>query len=380
MIPESIENSIVKYLNSEASIEEMEQLEKWLKTPRHQEIFKEYIKVHYLIDINTLTFDDSKLLESLSQEIRQTKVVSFRHKTQKLLRYASIIILLIASTALFFYFNTIQNQSSEQPVNEVVLKSENGKINILSQVGEEQIKDRSGKVLFDKKDNNLVYTSKVSAKKLTYNNIIVPYGRQFSLELSDGTKVQLNAGTSFKFPVNFIKGQDRKVFIEYGEAYFEVAKDPDHPFVVNNNDLDIAVLGTQFNVSAYPEDKEITTVLVEGSVSLSNDEQSVLLSPGYKANWSNQKNTFSISEADIDLHTGWRSGKIVMKSLPFSKMVKKLERHYNVVINSNDEKLNSEVITATFDEEGIEEVLKLINKIHPITYNIDGETINIFKK
>jgi ferric-dicitrate binding protein FerR (iron transport regulator) len=339
------------------------------------------VKINFLIEVNTLAFEDKKLLRALSEEIHKSKVISLRRRTLNVLRYASVFIILIASVFLY-YINSSNNQTNEQPINEVVLKSENGKINILDQKGESHIKDRNGKIVFEKKGRNLVYSSESAVQSLSYNTITVPYGRQFSLELSDGTKVQLNAGTSFKFPVKFIEGQNRQVYIEYGEAFFEVAKDAAHPFVVNNKDLDITVLGTQFNVSAYPEDDAMTTVLVEGSVQLtasSNASQKTILEPGYKAVWSDDQTVFDVTEADIELHTGWRTGKIIMKSLPFSKMVKKLERHYNVVMDSKNESLNNEVITATFDEESIEEVLKLINKIHPIVYKIDGNSIQIMQ-
>lgn len=383
MIPNTIENTIVKFLNAEATATELEQLESWLEYKDNQKIFKDYVKVNYLIDINTLSFDNTKLLEILSKEIQKDKTFSLKQRTLKVMRYAAVFVILITSAWSIYYFNFNTSSISDQPINEVVLKSENGTIKVLNQEGKSQIKDRNGEVLFEKVDNQLVYNNQIKSEALEYNTITVPYGRQFSLELSDGTKVQLNAGTSLKFPVQFIKGQNRQVFIEYGEAFFEVAKDPDHPFIVNNNNLDITVLGTQFNVSAYPEDESVATVLVEGSVKLSEttqNEKDVILKPGFKASWSNQQNSFEVSEADIELHTGWRTGKIVLKSLPFTKMVKKLERHYNVVIESKDTNLNQEVVTATFDEESIEEVFKLINEIHPINYQIDGRNIVINKK
>ncbi len=382
MIPSSIENSIIKYLNSEASISEMEQLESWLQDDHNHQIFKDYVKLNYLIDINTAAFDDRKVLEALAEEMKRDKVIRFRQKTKIALRYASIAVILISSALFFYYINSNHSFESDRTINEVVLKSENGNINVLSQSGQSQIKDRNGNIIFEKKNNNLVYASESSTQKLNYNTITVPYGRQFSLELSDGTKVQLNAGTSFRFPVQFIEEQNRQVFIEYGEAFFDVAKDTSHPFVVSKNNMDITVLGTQFNVSAYPEDDEITTVLVEGSVRLNQTNKNtndVLLEPGFKALWSTQKDSFDISAADIEFHTGWRNGKIVLKSLEFSKMIKKLERHYDVVIDNNDDSLNQDIITATFDNESIEEVLELINKIHPMQYNIDGKNIQIFK-
>lgn len=378
MMTSYIENLIVKYLNAEASASEMDALENWLEENENDKLFIEFVKVNYLVDVNTRHFDSKHLLEELSGVIREEKQKTLRKRTQRFMRYAAVLALIISSS--YFISNSFINpQVSEQTLNEVVLKSENGLVNVLNPKGESQIKNRDGEVLFEKTDNRLAYKSTQEIKKLVYNTLTVPYGRQFSIKLSDGTKVDLNAGTSIRFPVKFIEGMERKVFIEYGEAFFDVAKDPEHPFVVNNKTMDIRVLGTRFNVSAYPEDENISTVLVEGSVQLSDRSQTdkTLLQPGYKALWSDDNKSFEVSEADIELHTSWRTGKIVLKSLPFTQMIKKLERHYNVKIESEDQNLNNEVITATFDEENIEEVLELINEIHSIDYEIDGREIKI---
>lgn len=359
----------------------MDALQAWLETNENDKLFLEYVKVNYLIDVNTKHFDSKILLEELSVVIREEKQKSIRLRTQKLMRYAAVFVLFIFSS--YFITNyVINSETPNQTLNEVVLKSENGLVNVLNQSGESQIKSREGKVLFEKINNRLEYKSSEKTTKLVYNTLTVPYGRQFSITLSDGTKVDLNAGTSIKFPVKFIKGQNRNVFIEYGEAFFDVAKDAEHPFVVNNKTMDIRVLGTQFNVSAYPEDEQVSTVLVEGSVQLTDQSQAdkTLLQPGYKSEWSDATGSFEVSEADIELHTGWRTGKIILKSMAFNQMIKKLERHYDVKIDSKDQQLNNEVITATFDEENIEEVLELINEIHPISYEIQGREIKIRPK
>lgn len=378
MITPHIENIIIKYLNAEASASEMDALEAWLETNENDKLFLEYVKVNYLIDVNTKHFDSKNLLEELSAVIREEKQKTIRLKTHKLMRYAAVFVLLIFSS--YFITNYVMNSdTTNQTLNEVVLKSENGLVNVLNQNGESQIKSRGGNVLFEKINNRLEYKSSEETNKLVYNTLTVPYGRQFSITLSDGTKVDLNAGTSIRFPVKFIEGQDRKVFIEYGEAFFDVAKDTEHPFIVNNKTMDIRVLGTQFNVSAYPEDEQVSTVLVEGSVQLSEESQAdkATLKPGFKALWSDDNKSFQVSEADIELHTAWRTGKIVFKSVEFSQMIKKLERHYDVNIKSEDDQLNKDVIMATFEEKNIEEVLNLIKEIHPIDYEINGRDIHI---
>ena len=124
-----------------------------------------------------------------------------------------------------------------------------------------------------------------SAETLVYNTLKIPYGKQFEVELSDGTIVHLNSGTTLRYPVAFLKNQNRKVFLT-GEAFFEVAKDKAHPFTVSTQELNVEVLGTKFNASSYTEDVTTDIVLVEGKVALYKDKKennnSVKLTPGSK--------------------------------------------------------------------------------------------------
>ena len=120
---------------------------------------------------------------------------------------------------------------------------------------------------------------------MVYNTLKIPYGKKFEVQLSDGTIVHLNAGTSLRYPVQFVKNQSRQVYLT-GEAFFEVSKDKAHPFTVNTQEVNVEVLGTKFNVNSYTEDVSTDVVLVEGKVSLYKDkktaENQVYLTPGLK--------------------------------------------------------------------------------------------------
>jgi ferric-dicitrate binding protein FerR (iron transport regulator) len=261
-----------------------------------------------------------------------------------------------------------------------------GNIKVIDDKGSFKIKDKEGNILGSQNGSAIVYNDKNKIEKLVYNTLTVPYGKRFALKLSDGTKVHLNAGSSLRYPVKFIEGQNRQVFVETGEAYFNVAKDTKHPFIVSNNKINVRVLGTQFNLSSYPEDSTITTVLVEGSVRLyaSNEEyninKSTILEPGYKAEWNKIKKSITIEKADIDVHTAWINGRVILKHMKFDDIIKKLERHYNVEIVNNNTSLGNEFITATFDIETIEQVFEVINELHPIAYKIMNTKILINNK
>ena len=274
----------------------------------------------------------------------------------------------------------------KSPKESITLKMSDGSVKVIDEKGDFKIKDRDGNELGTQNGNAIIYNDKVKIEKLVYNTLTVPYGKRFTLKLSDGTKVNLNAGTSLRYPVKFIEGQNRQVFVETGEAYFNVTKDAKHPFIVSNNKVNIRVLGTQFNVSSYPEDINVSTVLVEGSVSLYNSgdvyktENATLLKPGYLADWDKRNKSIKIEKADIEVHTAWINGRIILKHMKFGNIIKKLERHYNVKIKNNNKSLEEELITATFDIETIEQVFELINELHPIAYKIINNQIIINNK
>jgi hypothetical protein len=385
MISKKTQNILTKYLNNQASISELEQLEQWLDEDANEKHFIEYVKVNYLIDINLKKFNtlssETRLLDYISKEKKIQKL----RRIRKFYKYAASIAILI-STVYFYNQNessniVIKNISTES----ITLKMDDGNIKVIDDNGSFKIKDKNGTILGSQNGSAIVYNDKNKIEKLVYNTLTVPYGKRFALKLSDGTKVNLNAGTSLRYPVKFLEGQNRQVYVESGEAFFKVAKDTQHPFIVTNNEVNVRVLGTQFNVSSYPENTNITTVLVEGSVSLYDSKEeyninkSTILKPGYKAEWGKINELLVIEYADIDVLTAWINGRVVLKHMKFDDIIKKLERHYNVEITNNNKSLGKEFINATFDIETIEQVFEVINELHPINYSITGNKIIIDK-
>ena len=219
---------------------------------------------------------------------------------------------------------------------------------------------------------------------LAYNTINVPYGKRFILIMADGTKAHLNSATSLKYPVQFKNGRNREVFLQ-GEGYFDVAEDRAHPFMVNTEAVSIRVLGTQFNVSAYPDDENGSTVLVKGSVTLlEKGEQfdsvkNQRLKPGHIANWKKGNREIKIGKTDTYLYTGWMEGQLIFNHMPFRDIRKKLERNYDVTISNDDKELEKIQFTASFDTETIEQVLMAFSKNYPMRYTVEEDKIYIEK-
>ena len=295
---------------------------------------------------------------------------------------------LLLAGVYFYNQNTVETStvpiSIENDPNSgvITLQLDNGTIETISENGERKITTTNGNLVASQQGNTLQYTAAEDQNKLVYNTLNIPFGRQFDLVLSDGTKVKLNSGSSIKYPVRFLKGQDRKVFLK-GEAYFDVTTDKAHPFIVNADEMNIRVLGTQFNLSFYPEDEDISTVLVEGAVVLYkegadiNTNTSSQLVPGQMAEWNKINNTMTVKEVDTNIYTAWKDGYLLFKASPFYSIRSKLERHFNITIEDRSGRLANQIYTATFRNETIEEILEAFKEDTHFEYIQQGSKIII---
>ncbi len=295
---------------------------------------------------------------------------------------------LLLAGVYFYNQNTVETStvpiSIENDPNSgvITLQLDNGTIETISENGERKITTTNGNLVASQQGNTLQYTAAEDQNKLVYNTLNIPFGRQFDLVLSDGTKVKLNSGSSIKYPVRFLKGQDRKVFLK-GEAYFDVTTDKAHPFIVNADEMNIRVLGTQFNLSFYPEDEDISTVLVEGAVVLYkegadiNTNTSSQLVPGQMAEWNKINNTMTVKEVDTNIYTAWKDGYLLFKASSFYSIRSKLERHFNITIEDRSGRLANQIYTATFRNETIEEILEAFKEDTHFEYIHEGSKIII---
>jgi len=325
------------------------------------------------------SIDTQKSWEELKEKIElKKKPIVINWKT--IFQYAAVFVCLLGLVYVF------QNNANKQtkvviPDDAIQLVLENGDIQILSPNGDQQIIKKNGEVVASQKENQISYSSDKSINKLVYNEIKIPYGKTFVITLSDGTVVNMNAGSSLKYPVQFIKGHNREVVLA-GEAFFEVTKDKKHPFIVKTRGVDVKVLGTKFNVSSYKEDAEINTVLVEGSVSLSSatvPNEKEMLVPGEKGTWSNQKSGIAVEKVDTRIYTEWMTGELVFRKATFRDIIIKLERTYNVTIENNRKELLDKKFNASFNKniESIETVLATMSEIQSFTFKKEGRLIKI---
>ena len=211
-----------------------------------------------------------------------------------------------------------------------------------------------------------------------FNTLRVPRGGQFRLTLSDGTRVWLNAASTLRYPVYF-SGSERNVTLT-GEAYFEVSKDPARPFHVRANEQTIEVLGTAFNVAAYP-DELTTTTLVEGKVNVFLTEEpeiTTTLLPGYQSILIEDPVRLEPRRVDPALYTGWKDGTFVFVDQPLEAMMQTLARWYNVEVVFTRESTKKLSFTGEIERyQEFEKVLFLIEKTNEVSFTIQGRKVTV---
>ncbi len=235
------------------------------------------------------------------------------------------------------------------------------------------------------------------------NSVTAPYGSRTYMELSDGTKIWLNSGSKLIYPGKF-GIESRSVSIE-GEAFFEVAKDPEKPFIVQTSDLDVVVLGTSFNLKNYPDEKNIETTVIEGQVKVITKKfspvltEEIVLKSKEKAVYDKENTKMRIdkiveyAEADKSLDkipakeavvateeviTAWKNDHLVFHRESLYEMARKLERWYGMIIVIDKRIPVNETYSGKFmNNETIYQVLEAISIITPLQTEVKGTTIYI---
>ena len=210
--------------------------------------------------------------------------------------------------------------------------------------------------------------------------ITVPAGQRVNLDLPDGSNVWLNAGTTMKYPVSFMKGK-REVILN-GEAYFEVAHNEKSPFVVRTHAMDIEVLGTKFNVEAYSKKAVFEASLMQGKIRVKsphNEKTAVVLLPNYKTTLKDGR--LVVSKIDDYNVYRWKEGLYCFKSKRFTQIMEDLERYYDLKIQVDKKSIESVALTGKFRiSDGLDYALRVLQKDVSFTYRRDKDNDVIYIK
>lgn len=257
-------------------------------------------------------------------------------------RYAAVAVLLIGIAVAYLQLNKsedvavlpvlAQRDTIKAGSSKAVLTLANGEKVVLEETALDSI--QTDGILIEKKEGGLSYRQaegQTTDEQEVFNVISIPNGGEYRLTLADGTKVWVNSGSELKYPVKFI-GDTRTVYIK-GEAYFEVAKDATHPFIVRTtNRMEVKVLGTHFNISAYEEDEIIATTLAEGKVEVSDGQQRLALTPNQQAVFEKKKAEFTCRNVDAYQYLSWKDGKFIFEDESLENIMERVSRWYNVQV------------------------------------------------
>lgn len=211
----------------------------------------------------------------------------------------------------------------------------------------------------------------------SFTEVFSPFGHKTLVVLPDGSEVWLNGNTHLKYSTDF--SDSRNVELT-GEALFKVQKNPEKMFTVKSPELKLEVYGTTFDVKAYPDDVNSEITLVEGSVGLFNNSQFLKkMNPGEVVTYNKENNKYSSQSGNISQIISWRADELVIENQTFDSVVKYLERWYGVTI-ALDQSMNQNLrLSFKVKTESLIELLSIINHITPISYEIDGKHVRIFR-
>jgi hypothetical protein len=260
--------------------------------------------------------------------------------------------------------------------NNMMIKLDTVKIGQLSYESDFNIiKESKGKLSYKH------ISRKIKQDKIEFHTLNVAKGEEFMIELSDGTKIWINSDSRIKYPVIF-HGNKREVVLEKGEAYFEVAHDADKKFIVTTKKSVIQVLGTSFNISAYDDEPEITT-LVEGNVNLCHRydidlTSTVNLKPGDQAKIITINKKINVKKVNAEQYAAWKDGIFYFNYESIELIMKKLSRWYNVDFVYKTTDVKSIIFYGKIKRhETIDKLLEMIKLTNKIDYSIKGNTITI---
>ena len=366
-----------KFRRNECSPEETQQLNDWYQQ------FNE--KSENIPGIPSDTLDN--LWTDIESRVKSAPA---RHTGKKLinrswLSIAALFVLVLGSSIYFLKQKQTPRQEHLvvqdviQPGKKTaVLKLSDGREVTLTDVT--SVKEKDGLLIKNEQSKQLDYSLVAeSGNRTLINTIEIPVGGEYQLILADGTRVWLNSGTELTYPVVF-SGDKREVELS-GEAYFEVTK-TGKPFIVKTKDVNIRVLGTEFNISAYAEDAQTISTLVAGSIAMQDNRSSreYMLKPGNSVFYNASNAEVEIKNVDTGLYTSWMKGEFRFINMRLEEIFAKLGRWYNCSVIYDDATIkNLRCSGAAEKDKAIDYVLKMIEKVTNVKFKINGTTITAYK-
>ena len=325
-----------------------------------------------------------KAIEKLNQQENWKRVEFEIKKRKKLPIYrtlqfwqpaAAVVLLFVLIGGAFRVFNDLRTTEPElvQPGTSIAYLEVDG-------IQKIALSKRDTVLVFDRVNakidsGKITYTQEeIKTSKNEFHRINVPRNGEYYVVLSDGTKVWVNSESAIGFNSHF--SPDRRIVELEGEAYFEVAKDSLRPFIVKTNNMDVRVLGTQFNVKAYPDEEYTYTTLNEGSVKLTMGNQCTEMAPNQQVVLSNSSGTFQQKNVDASIYSAWIDGKFIFKDEPLENIMLALGRWYDVKIFFQNQNIMQERFSMSVDRyDNIEVLLRKMEKTEALRFSLKKKAL-----
>jgi len=325
-----------------------------------------------------------KRIQDESKTVKQSLLPTF-------LKYAAVLVFAFFSGAISYYiYQHTATQNHFQLAETIPAKGE--AMIILSDGSRVPLDKQMSEISYSKNGEQLIVNNdtikqKSGSQTESMNKVIISYGKKSMIVLSDGTKVWLNAGSQLIYPAVF-NGNTRQVTL-MGEAFFDVIKNPQNPFIVRASDVSVQVLGTRFDISAYPDDKIIQTVLEEGKVNLKYSEKGILgreyiveMQPNQMVEFDKTSGKANSKMVDVSKYISWKDGMLEFEKVDLGRALMQVERFYNVKIHLDDLEIGTYKLSGKLDlKDEPEEVLNVIKLTVPIDWQkkSNGDFVIIHK-
>jgi len=340
---------------------------------------------------NRIKMDQVSYDRILRQIKKQQNTKPFSHHYRHIplfIRVAAIIIVILSIGSLVVY-----QKFAIDPLTQFAHKNiaDDSQSMIVLSDGSSQVLKKSdsfidynstdGEVIVKNKGQEEIIRNIANKEEAILNQVVVPFGQRQKILLSDGTLVQLNAGSRLTFPANFT-GKTREVFLK-GEGFFEVSKNVEMPFIVKTDQIDIKVLGTTFNISAYENEQYVTTVLLEGKVNVVQKDklfanEKHILSPGQGCFYSVANKHSVVKEVNVNDYILWKSGLYKFSDMPLRDVVSRVCRYYNLNIQIGNEHLSNVLVSGKLVlSDDATQVMQYLSKTVEGQYKISPEGIFI---
>lgn len=389
-----------KYVKNSCNQEEVQELFSYFETLSKEEqlLIKEEIEQHFNdSDLFLLSANEQKILDQTEKRLNalihppHILISFFRSKLTWAIAAACLVFLTIGLLiqrktlqvvpADSIVENPPQNKDVAPGKEQAVLVLASGKSIKLDSLKTGQVLEAEGVKLIKEKNGQLKYEFAATAntKKLSHT-ISTPKGGRYQLTLADGSQVWLNSASKLVFPASF-SNTSREVELT-GEAYFDIAKDPQKPFFVHTRNQTIQVTGTRFNVSGYEDDSKTITTLVEGQVIVNKPEdnhQKVTLAPGQQAIIKSEKAEIKVAQANIEEALSWKNGWFVFENMTLKDILKKASRWYEIDIKF-DEIPHTRYSGAVPMDVNLSRMLDILERTGDVSFEINNKTLTVSKK